>query len=207
MGDTFGRLTVLAPAPYEARFHACRGWLCRCQCGKEIATVSRNLVKGITRSCGCLRNEATGNRRRIHGRSRTREYGVWNKMKSRCLDSRRADYPRYGGRGITVCQPWRESFVAFMRDMGPCPPGFSIDRIDNYRGYEPGNCRWASMRTQNNNKRCNHKVTMNGRTRNLGQWIREFGLYPSLVYGRLNLGWTEQQALTTPVGGRRDVDS
>lgn len=120
-------------------------------------------------------------------------------MKRRCRDPRRADYKWYGAVGVTVCDEWAASFATFLRDMGECPPGMSLDRIDGARGYEPGNCRWATAQAQANNRRTNHRVTFNGETHTLSEWARITGLSVTTLQLRINRRkWPIDVALTTP---------
>ncbi|MFJ4469497.1 hypothetical protein ACIP2X_18665 [Streptomyces sp. NPDC089424] len=123
---------------------------CVCDCGAQRSV--RFAEWGVTKSCGCLSRELSAERRRTHGRFGTTLYTTWARMIQRCTNP---DHPRwadYGGRGITVCERWRD-FSNFLADMGECPPGLTLDRIDNDGGYEPGNCRWADYSTQNLNRR------------------------------------------------------
>ena len=133
-------------------------WECLCDCGRMCTRTGSALTGGKVRSCGCLRAEinalslAKSNTK--HGRTRTAEYRAWTSMKKRCTDSRSPSWPDYGGRGITVCERWAHSFVAFLVDVGERPsPLHSIDRIDNDGNYEPGNVRWATREQQARNKR------------------------------------------------------
>src|SRR3990167_6775952 len=140
VGRTFGRLAVLRR--YGTSAHKKPLWLCRCSCGKTALVVSHSLLNEWTKSCGCLRREVTGARNTIHGRSGTAEYSIWKDIIRRCSQTSRDDYHLYGGRGIGVSF---KNFAAFYTEVGPRPsPQHSIDRIDNNRGYEPGNVRWAT---------------------------------------------------------------
>lgn len=121
------------------------------------------------------------------GSYRHEEYRIWNAMKRRCDSPNGKSYHRYGGRGISVCQEWRESFNAFMRDMGPRPSlNHTIERIDNDGNYEPGNCRWATRHEQGSNKSNNRVITHGGRSQTISQWSRETGLSVAMIQQRLD---------------------
>lgn len=119
-------------------------------------------------------------------------------MKERCYEPSVKSYWDYGGRGITVCDKWLYDFPAFLADMGPCPPGMTIDRIDNDRGYGPGNCRWATDVEQANNTRRNRRVAFDGETMTVTEWSRRLGVSTHCIVGRLSRGWPTERALTTP---------
>ncbi len=134
--------------------------ICRCRCGTVKTVQLKSLSHGLSKSCGCLRTEKTSKRRGRahpnyqHGESkpRTREYRIWKGMRERCLSKTSKDYVRYGGRGINVCARWKR-FENFLKDMGRCPIGMSLDRKNNEKNYSPKNCRWATPKQQANNRR------------------------------------------------------
>lgn len=127
-------------------------WLCACDCGKVTSVTGHELQSGDTTSCGCYRRDKTAAMRLIHGMSRTPTHNSWRAMRSRCLDPKNEKFSEYGGRGIQVCERWA-SFEAFYLDMGERPPKKTLDRIDPSKGYYPQNCRWASAKTQAENRR------------------------------------------------------
>lgn len=130
----------------------------------------------------------------------TREYGSWICMKSRCLNQKNTNFYLYGGRGIRVHQPWIGSFEQFLSDVGLAPSRFhTLDRKDPNGNYEPGNVRWATRQEQMENKRGNHRLTLNGVQICLAKAARERGISPSTVHYRLSHGWSEAEALAVPV--------
>ena len=155
-GMRFGRWLVLRFASRDAGGRA--RWRCVCSCGAEKIVGGDNLTRGLSRSCGCLTRELTGQRSVTHGHAPSPsiskkvspEYRSWISMKTRCYNPASNRFYRYGGRGIIVCDRWLYSFENFLADMGPRPKGTTLDRFPNKNGnYEPGNCRWATVKQQN----------------------------------------------------------
>lgn len=192
-GRKFGRFTVIEYA--ETKNKKAR-WLCRCDCGTERVVCGSNLRTGESLSCGCLRDERVGNAHRTHGMSGSREHSIWRTIKDRCNNPNNKSYEFYGKRGITICKKWSESFEAFISDMGMSPSvDHSVDRIENSKGYEPGNCKWATRIEQSNNTRRNRLVTVGGVTKTVSQWCRELNLRPGIIFNRLNRGVPPEEAL------------
>jgi len=156
-GQRFGRLSVICYAGKDNS--GLTLWECTCDCGTKIITRGQDLRRGASKSCGCLKLEQFIERSRKHGMAETRPYRIWKNMKSCCLNPNVKSYADYGGRGITICDAWANSFEAFWNDMGPsCAAGLEIDRIDHDGSYCPENCRWVDKKTQNRNTRANHFI-------------------------------------------------
>lgn len=191
-GMMFGRLSVLDYAGNAS-------YRCICSCGKEVFVSSGALNRGATNSCGCLRAELIGNNRASHRLSDTKEHYVWREMRQRCTNPANHKYNTYGGRGITVCERWSD-FRLFMQDMGPKPgPDYSIDRIDNNKGYSPENCRWATRSEQQRNTSKNRMLTCHGETKSLADWAEQSGIPYKKLQDRVGkLGWSAERALGTP---------
>ena len=191
VGQVFGKLKVIH---YEnaTKVHV------ECECGKWKVVHWSSLQNGLTRSCGCLRDEKLRSRTKKHGMSQTPVHNVWTAMKQRCTNPSSPNWKNYGGRGIKVCKRWMK-FENFLKDMGEPPEGMSIDRVNNDGDYEPSNCRWSTRKQQNNNTRSNQRITFQGRTQTLTQWAEEYGLGRQQLYWRIKRGWTIEKALQTPI--------
>lgn len=203
-GQRFGRLSVLMPVTSHVTSET--KFTCLCDCGKTKDIVGRSLTKGFTVSCGCYRNERVGVSNSTHGASRIgadkkirKLYSVFSGMWSRCSNRNSWAYHRYGGRGIKVCDRWKD-FELFALDMGPTLHGnLSLDRINNDLGYSPDNCRWADNVTQANNKTTNVFLEAFGRRQTGPQWAREFGIKYHTIRARLRLGWGIEDAISRPL--------
>lgn len=159
-GEKFGRLTVIERAPN--RNGKITQWLCECECGTELVVQAVHLRTGHTRSCGCLKRDmiaSTGRANLTHGHriANSRTYETWRAMIRRCELPTNDNYRYYGAKGVRVCSRWRNSFEAFLEDMGERPAGKTIDRINPEGNYEPGNCRWATPLEQRHNQRMKKK--------------------------------------------------
>lgn len=189
----FGRLTVLKFSHNKSRGRYI--WECICECGTIKLIDSQHLRYGRSKSCGCLSKEVTSLRRTTHGMSETKLYKIWTSIKNRCFNKNDSTYGRYGGRGITICKDWME-FTNFKKDMQPTyKEGLTIDRIDNSGNYDPSNCRWATVKEQNRNRRSN--VIYNGIC--AADASKKLGGSTMLVISRIRLGWSIERAFTTPL--------
>lgn len=171
-------------------------WLCRCKCGRTTLARGSQLRSGRRKTCGCRPSCLR------HGHSslgrKTKTYTLWKNIRSRCAATEGDDYRDYASRGIRVCGRWKDSFENFLADMGECPPGMQIDRINNNGNYEPGNCRWATGSQNSRNKRNNHLVTYKGRTQCLAAWAEELGIpYMKLYYRICIIHWPIERAISS----------
>lgn len=153
-GEKFGRWMVLA---YEETKYADHFWKCKCDCGTVKIVQGSTIKNGRSKSCGCLSRERVTK----HGMEGTRIYNTWAQMLARCNNLKSTSYKHYGAKGIKVCERWHD-FVNFYADMGDKPEGQTLDRIDNSKGYEPGNVRWATWKQQNRNKPITKRLVWNG---------------------------------------------
>jgi hypothetical protein len=198
IGVKYGHLTILGVTP--KRNTSKIRVSCKCDCGKITDLQLGNLVNGHTKSCGCLRKP--------HGKDGTRIYNIWSGMIDRCCSPNYHHYQDYGGRGITVYEPWRKfvNWYDYIKSTigEPPTPQHSIDRINNNGNYEPGNIKWSTPKEQQNNKRTNHYVSFNGETKTLTQWAESLNITPITLWHRLtDLHWSVERALTEPIHSRK----
>ena len=188
VGKTFGRLQVAEGVPpATGRTRIKLRWKCMCACGNAVLVDGDRLRSGRTRSCGCFRRDRQREANTAHGMHSAPEYQVWKAMRQRCANKNADNYPHYGGRGIKVCDRWRD-FAAFLSDMGPrTSPAHQIERRDNNGDYEPSNCCWATRVEQAANTRQAILLDVNGVTMTVGAACRATGLGRKVVikqYGR-----------------------
>jgi len=169
-------------------------WRCLCDCGTYTTVLSSNLKSGKVKSCGCIHHRGNP----THGLSGTRLYRIYKKIIRRCYCESEPAFPNYGGRGIKVCEEWRDSVESFYE--WAMKNGYSesltIDRIDNDGDYSPQNCRWANAKEQSNNRRSNREFTIGGEQKDLTQWCEEYGVSYTTVHARITRGWDIIDALT-----------
>ena len=195
-GHTFGAWTVVG---YAGKSQALTAWLCECTCGTLRRITAGSLRAGRTQSCGCQRRRTNP----IRGVDGMPEYMAWQNMKGRCLNPRNGSYQNYGERGITICDEWLHSFRTFLDDMGHRPsPLHTLERIDNDDGYNKSNCKWGTRGEQMRNNRRTRLITFNGTTLCATDWAAATGMEEGTLRRRLNLGWSIERALTTPVAAR-----
>lgn len=197
-GLVFSRWLVIAKSNIAGRTQ----WECKCECGVVRPVLSSSLISGKSKSCGCLNKEKASERltlrMKTHGLSRTAAYASWSSMVKRCTNKKNNEWENYGGRGIGICDRWKNSFENFLEDMGNPPPGMSIDRINNDLGYSKENCRWATRTEQNRNKRSCRQISFNGETKGFGEWAEHYCIDRRKLYSRvINCGWSFDKAVST----------
>lgn len=209
VGKTCGRLYVKEYVGLNKRHQAT--YLCDCVCGNSIVTTGESLRRGDTQSCGCLRRdryyEWVVKNAAEHPKKDKRLYNIWSGMKTRCFNTKDKAYCNYGGRGIVVCDEWKNSFDSFekwARNNGYSDQ-LTIERIDVNGNYEPSNCTWITLEEQSKNRRDTRYIEYNGKTQNLTDWCKELNIDEGTMYSRLHSGWSIEKAFSTPVRKRRDT--
>ena len=194
-GNKYNRLTVISFS------HSNKGtfWNVKCDCGNELKVNGAMLKNGHTKSCGCYRKEKLVNRTTKHKLCNTPTYTTWDSMIQRCSNKHNQNYHRYGERGIKVCDKWLK-FECFIEEMGLRPPSFTLDRIDNNKGYYKENCRWVNQKMQANNTSKNVNITYNGETHTVSEWAEKLNISRSTLNNRLfRSKWTIEKSLTRRV--------
>lgn len=191
-GEKFMRWTVVGIDPDNKRH-----LLCRCDCGSVRSVYRWSLTRKKSRSCGCFRDEVKKKHSTTHNMANTPEYESWQGCKKRCYNKRTLKYPRYGGRGIKVCNRWLTSFENFLSDMGMRPsPKHSLHRVDNDGNYEPSNCVWATPRIQSRNTSKTRFVVFNGKRLPLAEHAEREGLDYKTVHSRLQRGYSMEMVFS-----------
>ena len=197
-GQRFDRLVVLHYTETKTKANK-RMVLCRCDCGTEKEMIAANLSSGMSKSCGCLTGESARKRFTKHGYRSHPMYHRWAAMIQRCYDPNSAEFKNYGGRGIKVCDRWRESFWNYAEDLG-LPPfqNASIDRVVNDGDYCADNCRWVSKKDQTLNRRPTKMIEFRGETLCITDWEKKLGFGGKSLWRRLNAGMSVEDAFTMP---------
>lgn len=207
-GQRFGRLTVIKRGENYITPHSGKPraqWLCKCDCGNEKLVLGESLTRNLIVSCGCFHKEKVSTQFTTHGQTNSRLYNIWCAMKRRCYNPNVKEFPLYGGRGITMCDEWKNDYTSFAQwalshgydenaPRGQC----TIDRIDTNGNYEPNNCRFITQQEQMNNVRYNHYLEYNNEVHTIAEWGRILNISAEKITNRINkLGWTPERALTT----------
>jgi hypothetical protein len=204
-GEKFGRWEIIEEAGRNK--HGVVLWKCKCECG-TIRNVPGNALRtGNSTSCGCINAEFLHNLAFKHGFSKTDLSSVYSNMRQRCYNNKHPKFLTYGARGIKICKEWLTnptSFYNWAINSG-YKKGLTLDRIDNNNNYKPDNCRWVTKKTQQNNMRTNRIITYGNKTQSLSQWATDLGLHPTSLSHRLQSGWTEEEAVSIPRGGKRKL--
>lgn len=198
-GKKFGKLTVIKRCGSNKNGRAL--WLCKCDCGNTKIVCGNSLLTKITMSCGCYNKELVKKVNLKHNMSYTKLYKVWQGMKTRCYDKNFMYYYNYGGRGITICDEWKNDFSKFYEWTinNGYEEGLTIDRINVNGNYEPNNCRWITKREQNNNMNKTIFIEYNGKRQTISQWSKELNISRVALYERIKRGWNAKKTLTTPL--------
>lgn len=191
----FGKLLVLEKAITQNEKVM---WKCLCDCGNIVFVKGVNLKNNRTKSCGCIKMEVLLKRNTKHNQRHTKLYEVWKTMKQRCYNPNNKGYKNYGGRGISICDEWKNDFMSFYNWSieNNYKEGLSIDRINVNGNYEPSNCRWTTRVVQQNNTRVNKYFTINNETKSLADWCRIYNVNYRTTYARVEKGLSIIDALT-----------
>lgn len=203
-GKKFGRLTALCVDHIKykepRRLGSVVYWKCKCDCGKYSVVTTGALRGGKIKSCGCLQREMASTSNKTHGKSKSDIFKVWVKIKERCINKNCKDFKYYGGRGITICDEWKNDFMSFYNWAmnNGYKKGLSFERIDNNNGYSPSNCKMATKKEQANNTRRNVFIDYDGEKKTIPLWCDEFGCNQHLIRDRIFYNYNIQEAILIP---------
>jgi hypothetical protein len=200
-GQKFNRLAIVEFDHYKGDHVAY--YRCRCDCGVEKVIKGADVKRGVVKSCGCYNREMTRLRKPglKHGYAhKERLYEVWKNMKRRCYAPNNERFQFYGGKGVIVCDEWKEDYAAFRKwaHKNGYAQGLTIDRIDNDGNYEPSNCRWATAKVQENNMSRNHILTYRGESLTIAEWADRLGVTYSTINHRVQRGWDMERLINQP---------
>jgi len=182
IGNKYGKLLVIGISTKKHHL------TCKCDCGVVKDIYKSSLTRGLSKSCGCNRVK--------HNETKTNLFRLWSKMLERCYNKNHVHYNNYGGRGIVVCDKWKNDFLAFKKDIGQRPSrDHSVDRIKNDGNYEPENVKWSTKKEQGNNSRQCHLITIEGVTKNITQWAEHYGIKRDRIYDRIKRGYSDERAV------------
>ena len=207
INQKFGKLTVIDFSSKITKNKKTRKyWLCKCECGNYKVIEQDHLISGHTRSCGCFKKETISNRFYKHGLTDTRLFRIWTNVKTRCYNKKSKFYKNYGGRGIVICNEWKNNFNSFYNwaMSNGYQDDLTIDRIDVNENYEPSNCRWVDIKTQQRNRGNNYLIKYNGEEHCVTEWGRILGInYGTILYRLKKLKWSIRKAFTEPVKNKK----
>ncbi len=194
-GKRFFRWTVIKRVQNDKNNNP--QYLCKCDCGNEKIIRGYALKRGASKSCGCLIKDIARTQHTTHGKTNTRLFSIWHGIKKRCFNNNNKDYKNYGGRGITICDEWKNDFKTFYEwaMANGYADNLSIDRIDNNGNYEPSNCRWVTLKEQANNRNNTKKITYKNETKSITEWAKILGIKKTTLFYRLKKGLPFEKAI------------
>jgi hypothetical protein len=204
-GRAFGKLTAIVPVGLnKSRQYV---WWCHCECGGNSIANGSNLLRGNTLACGCVRQVDLADRTRKHGMSKTRMFKIWTGVTKRCTNENCSSYNRYGGRGIEMCDRWKESFENFYGDMKDgYADNLTLEREDPNGNYCKDNCKWATMIEQARNKTNSVFIEYNGQKKSMAEWAELKGVPSGTIGNRIRAGWSVERSFT-PTGRNSSTSS
>lgn len=208
IGKRFGKLTVIAKGePINQHGTNLSTWICQCDCGVIKTIRQHNLLAGGSKSCGCGQMGGKYHIHNLHNSSKTRLYGIWQGIKQRCFNPKNKNYHNYGGRGITICEQWKDNFVCFQQWAlsSGYEDNLTIDRIEVNGNYEPNNCRWLTRGEQQNNKRDTHRFNINGEILTIRDVSERYNIDLELIRHRISAGYTIEEILANETKNKPSI--